>query len=500
VKCLALVDASGEFKGRNIGSKARKLFYVADELSLLPPDSLMQSLGNLAVNEVFRFLGLSNPISREDLAGTLAEPLAGWPSLSESSEVRTWETRHGLCLSLPGLSTPNGDSDPPRYPFLISRRFIEEQRRRFGASDLRYRCFALGAIPSGANDLVVCDRLLLERMHAREPAQFVSAPKLFAGLDAAFGGDDRCVLTVLAVGHDRLGNTLIECRESIVIPIAPGPLATAEESIAGQCRIECEQRQIPPQRFAYDGTFGGLGAAIARLWSVNTIGVNFAGVPIDPDQARGEVELTAQPVPPSQRFGRRATQLCWRFREAVEAGAMRGVTEEAAAEFSRRRFSVTTRTGTVTRLDVETKAAYRSRAGSSPDIADSICVGLEAVTAAGTALKPIRSDFDREPSNDPFAWQFAEAGRITAYTRGLSRPDLDMVTYEARVAEANYAIDALEHPDPFRKVVTGVPVAETRMPVHTGPPAGEDDQDDAGRAYASGVRRDTFRRIADLLR
>jgi hypothetical protein len=265
-------------------------------------------------------------------------------------------------------------------------------------------------------------------------------------------------------------------------------------------RTECERRQVPPERFGFDSSFGSFGSAVARVWSTRCHPVVFAGPPVDCDVSRGEVELTDQPFPPSQRFAKRASQIFWRMRECVETGAFRALDEHAADEFCRRRYTITSKSGDRIRLDVEPKLPFRQRTGKSPDLADARCIALDCCAAAGVSLKPIRSDHDADPQNDPFAWQFAEAGRITAYTRGLSRPDLDMVTYEARVAEANYAIDALEHPNPFRKVVTGVPVAETRVPVRVGAPASEADLDAANLAHASGVRRDTFRRIADLTR
>jgi hypothetical protein len=117
------------------------------------------------------------------------------------------------------------------------------------------------------------------------------------------------------------------------------------------------------------------------------------------------------------------------------------------------------------------------------------------------ALRPVRSDYDQQPENDPHARARAEAARRSAHVRGLGRPDLDVPRHLGRIAEAEAALDKLQFPPPAR-VVTGipVPVAEVRMAVEVGPPSSEDDVDDADRAYTSNAVRMAYRRIAELTR
>jgi hypothetical protein len=119
---------------------------------------------------------------------------------------------------------------------------------------------------------------------------------------------------------------------------------------------------------------------------------------VDPDPALGEAELTLQDYPPSERFGKRVSQIVWRVREAIETGCVRGLTEAVSLELSRRRWRVTSRTGVVMKMDVETKQDYKARHGDSPDYADSLAVCFEVMARNGIRLRPIRSDRDEAVS------------------------------------------------------------------------------------------------------
>jgi hypothetical protein len=497
IRLLATTESDGSWRGlKGVGTKAPRMAFVGDELSLMSP-TFSDAIGNLSVNPIFRFVGLGNPVSRDDPLGQLSEPVAGWASLGESTEVRTWATRQGLCLQLPGLSTPNRAGEPVRYPYLITHEFIEQQRRLYGDSDLRFRAFALGALPSGSGELNVVDNLLLDRLHAREPARFALPFTLFAGLDASFGGSDRCALALLAVGPDARGNTLIEQREVLVLPVARGADATAEESVARACRRGCEARQVPPQRLGFDCTFGPLGSALAREWSTACIPVNFAGTPVDPPTDRAEVELTEQQFPPSERFGKRVSQIVWRFREVVEAGAFRGLREDAAQEFAHRRYSVRSKTGHAVLLDVEPKDAYRARMRSSSDLADATSCALEAVAASGVTLRPIRSDYDREPAHDPTARLAAEARVARVHSSTTSNPDADPLLRQSRLEAVAHDLARLQHPHGARvAVVPGR--TELRMAVHSGPPDDDDANADANAVADAANRRALLRGLGRI--
>jgi hypothetical protein len=393
---LATVSSSGDvMKGlRGIGVKAPLVIHVADELQLMTSNFVGAS-ANLAANTRYRLVGLGNPTNIDDELSRLCEPNDGWNTIGESAVHRIWKTRIGLALQLPGLDTPNGDSDPPTFPGLTTKKFIEESRRRFGEADIRYRCFALGAIPTSASATTVADPILVRRMGADQPPEFVSEPTIFAGLDPAFGGGDRCALVFGAVGPDQFGRTIIAAEDPIIIPVKPAtPEATVEEAIALTFRLECEQRAIPPHRAGYDSTFSSIASAIGRVWSTDTHPVMFSGLPVDPILENGEAELTTQDSPPSERFGKRVSQIVYRCREAIETGCVRGLSKDITTELSRRRWSITSRNGAILKLDVESKKLYAARYGDSPDVSDAFAVLLDTIQANGISLPPPESDRD----------------------------------------------------------------------------------------------------------
>jgi hypothetical protein len=159
-------------------------------------------------------------------------------------------------------------------------------------------------------------------------------------------------------------------------------------------RLACERHSIPPENAAFDCTFSSIASAIARIWSTRVQPVLFSNLPLDPQPELGESELTLQDNLPSDRFGKRVTQIVYRMREAIETGCVRGLPEEISQELSRRRWSVTSRTGATLKLDVEPKAAYSARHGESPDYSDSFAVALEVIQRAGVVLRRVVSDRD----------------------------------------------------------------------------------------------------------
>ena len=446
---LATVSSSGEpMKGiRGIGQKAPRVFHLADEYQLMTGNFISAS-ANLAANPIYMLRALGNPTSIDDPLGAICAPVQGWSSLAESSVARSWKTKSGLAIQLPGLDTPNGDAEPPG-PFvgILTKRFIEETRLRFGESDIRYRCFALGAIPSSAGDMVVADRILVLRMQADQPPKFAGPVRHFAGLDPAFGGGDRCIAVFCSAGPDPDGQMLIAMDASIVIPVEASNLATKEEGIALAYRLECERRQIPPHQAGYDSTFSSIAPAIGRAWSVNVLPVMFSGLPVDPDPALGEAELTLQDYPPSERFGKRVTQIVWRVREAIETGCVRSLAEDVILELSRRRWQVTSRTGAIMKMDVETKQEYKGRHGDSPDYADALAVCFEVMTRNGVRLRPIRSDRDEAVSlaaPPPFnAARGVDSAEDDALLERLQRLELHRHTLNTIVR-----VTGIPHPKP----------------------------------------------------
>jgi hypothetical protein len=188
------------------------------------------------------------------------------------------------------------------------------------------------------------------------------------------------------------------------------------------------------------------------------------------------------------------------MREAIETGAFRGLDQQAADEFTRRRYTITSKSGERIKLDCEPKPPFRQRTGKSPDLADARCIALDCVAAAGVVLRSIRSDYDIEPSNDPSAWGKAESARVNAYQRTLGRADLDVTACQTRIAEADHQLDRLVHPPKVRVTSSTAPVQEVRWALTTDAPADADDLEDCDRAHRAEVVRGMQRRLNEVLR
>jgi hypothetical protein len=225
--------------------------------------------------------------------------------------------------------------------------------------------------------------------------KFAGPVRHFAGFDPAFSsGGDRAVVCFVDVGPDPDGQTLIAVAATLVLPVESSPGHPVEDNLAMAFRLACERRTVPPENAGFDCTFSSIASAIARIWSTRVQPVMFSNLPLDVQPELGETELTLQDNLPSDRFGKRVTQIVYRQREVIETGCVRGLPEEITQELSRRRWSVTSRTGATLKLDVEPKAAYSARHGDSPDYSDSFAVALEVIQRAGVVLRRVVSDRD----------------------------------------------------------------------------------------------------------
>lgn len=371
------------------GIKNVRVRIAGDELALLPR-SFCDVFNNLSKTpKDFKAIGMGNPKDQTDALGVLCEPSGGWDSVDRSEVTKTWSGRLPGCrvIQLVGTDSPNyafADGQE-KYPYLIKRSQIEKDIKYYGKNSLQVSMMDMGQMPIGGMSNRVITRQMCEQHHAMaEPIFQSKVTKIFA-LDAAYGtiGGDRCVGGECWFGHSVDGiETFALHGQPIVIPVNFKKRESAETQIAVAVRGECQARGIQPENVFFDSTGrGSLGTAFGRLWSTAVNPVEFGGKASD----RPTSVVDRRPCHAS--YGKFVTELWYSARLVIEAGQMRGLTEEVVDEGQLREYMMIDGK----KIDVEPKAKTRERMGRSPDLFDMLVVGLEGARRLGFQIASIGS-------------------------------------------------------------------------------------------------------------
>lgn len=396
-----------EYKGLGnyVGVKAPRVMMVADELQLLPK-SFLDATANLRQNEWFRFIGLGNPISENDALGLAGEPVQGWESVMGAPLVTlAWETRFGgVGLGLCGLDTPNGEEEPPRYPWLISRRKIDEIESYWGKDSVIYMSQAVGRLSKQTIAKRVLTRSVCLAGGVLLGADWAGGTYVdVVGLDAAFGGvggeGDRCMMIWLRSGVSHgVGGVgpakVVGVMGKVNIPIVGSNTDTSEDQIARYVKVQLREWGVAAKNFYFDSTTRGtLALALARELGNTIRGVDFGG------KAVGRFRVGKHGS--DDMYGKRVSELWFAVREAVRKGQCRGWDEELVEEFTSREYGVMTGG----KVDVEPKRMTRGRLGRSPDSADAFCVGLDGLLSSrGFYLSGVDEANNSDVGVDSWGW------------------------------------------------------------------------------------------------
>jgi hypothetical protein len=162
-----------------------------------------------------------------------------------------------------------------------------------------------------------------------------------------------------------------------IIPISVKSAKEPEEQIAEFVRRECEGNNIPPENMGHDSTGRGtLGTYLARTWSAMTNPIEAGGQPtdrpvtsdmfiVDPKTKTKRLKLC------KEHYVKLVTEFWFSVRYTVEAGQLRGLTEETMEEFCQREWDRVKDD----KIELETKNDMKERIGRSPDLAD-WCAGI----------------------------------------------------------------------------------------------------------------------------
>jgi hypothetical protein len=369
------VGAGDEAKalGRLIGFHVPRMCVIADELTDVP-EAIVQAMTNLSTGKKkAAFIGLGNAASYFDSHGKMCEPEDGWASINVNTD--RWKTkRGGVALHFDGFQSPNVLANRVIYPFLLTREDIAATARDYGENSPQMWRFRRGFWPPDGIEQTVLSESLLQRFAAmsKEPWADMDT-QLWAGLDPAFGGGDKCLLSFAKTGKTARETNVVEFAETVTIKTDltnPSPL---HFQIANSVKEHCVKRGVNPRNFGMDvtGEGGGLASIIAETWSPDFHQVEFGGKP-------SEMPVSEMnPKTCREEYDRKVTELWYSFRVAVMAGQVRGLSPDAAKEFCIRLFSVENK------IKLEKKTDMKLRVGRSPDAADSCCVLLDTIRSRG---------------------------------------------------------------------------------------------------------------------
>lgn len=378
-----------------VGLKNDRVVLIADEASLMAR-GFLDSISNLRKNPVFKFILMGNPKDPLDALGVAAEPPlsdGGWEGYDPEPRTRRWKTRavRSYAVQLCGYDSPNYDHPRGKNPFkgLITPEQIENDLAYYGENSLQFSMMNLGVMPREGSARRVITTLLAEQREAYTAPIWGGGKNVdLLALDPAYKGvgGDRCVLTHLRFGKSLGGLDLLSLvGPQIVVPITASSRDQSEEQIVLFVKDYAERRGIVPQNMGLDATEAGtLVSKFAQMWSPLVVAITFGGKPPE-----GRIIRSGDPKTEDQAYGKMVSALWFASYYVMDAGQFRNLPKDAVEEAAMREWKInsvqSSRRGDPV-VDVEPKKDMKKRMGRSPDLWDSICVGIELARRRGFVI------------------------------------------------------------------------------------------------------------------
>lgn len=359
-----------EAVGKMIGFKAEQVLVVADELPELSEALIDAYFANLAKNPSSGLIGLGNPSTLFDAFGRLAEPKAGWDSVS--ADDHEWETKSGKFIRFDGFRSPNIIEGFDKYPYLFKQKNLDDDIDRYGEdSAIVWRMDRGYFSPIGAEDCIYSSGDII-KYKAMHKVKWLEPPITVAALDPSFTtGGDRTMLCIGEYGKNVDGmKTLCYKKFVLITEDASNKDEPRNFQIARQVVAHLRKEQVSINHFAMDTTGAGdvLADIIVTMMGKGFHRVTFSG-------AASELPVSNfDDTPSNEKYTNRVTEIWFAGRDLIRTGQLKGITTDMAAEMVARRYTVAK--GSSARVTAETKPDMKARTGSSPDIADSSFVLL----------------------------------------------------------------------------------------------------------------------------
>ncbi len=393
-----------------IGIHTHRVWLMLDELQGVR-EAIIKATRNMAKNPVFKFLGMGNPESQNDLLGRVCEPIGGWETFDESLD--SWEVNpgsakgKGWCERFDGRRSP-AVLDPEfaqKNPWMINQDQIDSDLKsvKGNENDPGYCSQTLGVWPRIGLDSTVLDSAIIERFHCRDAAVWTHGFERVAALDPAFTeGGDKKILQLGRMGkvtEEGISRWVIMCDETIQVPIDSSSEKPVEYQIVEYVMGVCKLKNIPPLSFATDSS--GIGRGLRSIFEVQwgpIEGVEFGGKPTERPVDESDMKTC------DEAYDRMATELNLAVRTFAMANGLRGLGREAELQFCSRKTIYKNK-----KTIVEKKSDMKLRSQKSPDESDACAILVElcrrkgAIAASGEIVQSTNTPQAGEASYDEWS-------------------------------------------------------------------------------------------------
>jgi len=401
-----------------VGVKAPRLRHAGDEIQLMSP-GFLDAYSNWYGKENFKGVMAGNPLDMADQLCTTAEPEGGWDSYVDTGKTQEWRSNFfgAWVIALDGRDSPNNDfpGDKPRFPYLINKKKLDAVIKTHGIDSWQWFSQCIGKPNKG----LLLWRVLTEKMcrdgHAFDDPIWQDTNRTnLLYLDPAYGGGDRCVYGMLEFGIDDKGIETIYLHPQELVPINLRLKEEPEEQIAAFMFQRSKELSIPPKRIFWDSFGKGtLGFFFAKVFGNDTpVPIDSGGSctdrPVRFDMFVEEREGEKRHKRCDEHYRKFVTEMWFSTSEAVQSGQIRGLSKDAAREYYARIYSLTKNN----LIEIETKEDYKERMKKSPDLADSIAVGVEGARRLGFKIQRLGKQNDKPTSDDYFEREAGEYQRM----------------------------------------------------------------------------------------
>lgn len=416
-----------------VGIHNKRVRVVFDEANLMPR-AVIDCTSNMSKCQDFKLGALGNPNETTNAHGMLCEPafeLGGWEGgIDQTPKTKTWKNRfpNGIVIQLPGADSPNmkvAVNEPPPFPFLMTRRQMEEDAKIWGVEDWHYQMMNNAAMPRGQGSRRIITRQMCLRNEALDEPKWLNGNRIkLAALDAAYGGvgGDRCVLMFLEIGQEsedinaaelnvsnivnqnpnkQKHRQLLYLANTLIVPVSAKEEMPPEEQIVRYVKEQCELTGVPASNLYYDsGMRSGLVSAFGRIWSPQSNPIDCGGNPSD-----RMVSAKIQ-IPCNKYYSKFVTELWYSVRYIIEAKQFRGMSKTVMSEGCEREWMHVGNN----RIEAESKADMKKKTGHSPDLFDCLSIGCEGAKRLGFVVdSPVNKEFQRQ--NDRWKLDLKERSR-----------------------------------------------------------------------------------------
>jgi len=379
------------------GLKQEYIFYVADELQFMQ-EAFSASWPHLFSNGNVKVIGSGNPKhDPDDELGKTAEPGDGWNSHPEPQKTEVWKTKFmgAKCINLVGTDSPNfdvPDGSPEPYPKLVGRKFAARIAHDHGPESFEYYRLVKGVMRVAFAHSRVITRQLCREHHALEKAVWKGTPlKRVYSLDPTYGGDDRCVGMCLEWGESVEGEILIRIVGYRVYKFDLSTDRDVELQIADILAEELNNYGVASEDCFYDsvgkGTLGGPFAI--KFGNKPPVAVDSGDQPtkrpVRQDLFVEEENGTKRLKMCYEHYSKFVSEMWFSVRYCVEANQLRELPEEVMAEGCARIYEMVAgnKIQVEPKSDPKKKEDLKRRLGKSPDLFDTLAIGIEGARQRG---------------------------------------------------------------------------------------------------------------------